>query len=103
MTSSLFSKWIDHFILNIQKTKGMFPTNQNLKIFDGHNSHVTLEICKKTKEVGLDLLSSLSHTSHALQPLDVVVFKPFKALFRAYKDVWTMGHRGQKTRKEVLA
>jgi hypothetical protein len=44
-----------------------------------------------------------SHCSHAMQPLDVVVFKPFKGAFRVYRDAWTLQNRGRRARKEVLA
>lgn len=32
----------------------------------------------------------LSHTSHALQPLDIVWFKPIKLAFRACRDIWSL-------------
>jgi len=38
------------------------------------------------------LLTFPSHTTHALQPLDVSCFKPFKTAFRAYRDRWTLSH-----------
>ncbi len=33
------------------------------------------------------MITLLSHTSHALQPLDVFCFKPFKTTFRKVRDV----------------
>ena len=45
-------------------------------ILDGHNSHVNLEVLHQAREAGLDMGTLSSHTSHALQPLDVAVFKP---------------------------
>jgi hypothetical protein len=50
----------------------------HLLILDSHGSHVTLEVARAAMEVGLDFLSLPFHTSHALQSLDVAVFKPFK-------------------------
>lgn len=49
------------------------------------------------------MLTFPSHTSHALQPLDITCFKPFKLSFRAYRDKWTVGHKGQTPIKEDLA
>jgi hypothetical protein len=49
-----------------------------------------IDIVQNTKWVGLDLITLPSHTSHVLQPLDVVCFKPFKTMFRAYRDVLTL-------------
>lgn len=33
------------------------------------------------------------HTSHVLQPLEIVCFKLFKLAFRSYKNVWTLVHK----------
>jgi len=37
-----------------------------------------------------------------MQPLDVTCFKSFKQAFRAYRDKWTVEHKGQKPVKEDL-
>jgi hypothetical protein len=79
------------------------PSSRHLLILDGHNSHVTLEVVKAAKEAGLDLVSLPSYMSHALQPLDVAVFKPFKTYFREYRNYWTSRNVGQKATKETLA
>lgn len=68
-----------------------------------HTPHITLEICKKEKDIGFNILSLPSHISYAIEPLNIGVFKPFKTAFRAYKDIWTMSHRGQRVRKMDLA
>jgi hypothetical protein len=82
MTSYLFSAWISHFIESVRRVGSISPERRHLLILDGHNSHVTLEVVQEAKSVGLDLLTLPSHTSYALQPLDVVVFRPFKQHFR---------------------
>jgi hypothetical protein len=69
---------------------------------DGHNSHLTLEVVHEAKSIGLDLLTFPSHTSHALQSLDVVVFKPFKQYFREYRDFWTSRNLDQPATKTTL-
>ena len=51
---------------------------------------------------GLDIVSLPSHTSHALQPLDVSCFKPFKSAFRQIKDCWTLLNKGRKVEKQDL-
>ena len=48
----------------------------HLLVWDGHNSHVTLEVVISAMNFGLDIISLSSHTSHAMQPLDVSCFKP---------------------------
>ncbi len=55
-------------------------------ILDGHGSHVPLEAIKQAKEFGLDMITLPSHTSHALQPLNVYCFKPFKTSLKKVKD-----------------
>jgi hypothetical protein len=107
MTGQLFSSWISHFVKSLKTQGGILPTNRHFLILDGHGSHVTLEVVYKAMQIGLDLLTLPSHTSHRLQPLDVSVFRPFKcacrARFRGYRDAWTLHHRGHPTQKEVLA
>jgi hypothetical protein len=39
------------------------------------------------KDFGLNMITLPSHTSHALQPLNVSCFKPFKTAFRKVRDV----------------
>jgi hypothetical protein len=54
---------------------------------DGHGNHLTLEAISQAKEINLDTITLLSHTSHVLQPLNVSCFKPFKITFKKVKDV----------------
>jgi hypothetical protein len=53
---------------------------------------MTIEVIAKAKEVGLPLVTLPSHTSHALQPLDVSVFGPF---FWIYCDIWALNNKGK--------
>jgi hypothetical protein len=62
-------------------------TNRYLLILNGHGSHVTFEVIEQAKKFGLDMITLPSHTSHALQPLDVASFKPFKTAFRKERDI----------------
>ncbi len=39
------------------------------------------------KDFGLDMITLPSHTSYALQSLNVSCFKPFKIAFRKVKDI----------------
>ena len=103
MTAFLFSAWIDHFILALQKNSEISMSSPHLLIMDGHSSHITLDVVRRARTVGLHLLTLPSHCSHAMQPLDVSVFKPFKTAFRVYRDVWTLHNKGRAVRKEILA
>jgi hypothetical protein len=61
-------------------------TSRHLFILGGHGSHVTLEAIEQAKEFGLHMIILPSHTSHALQPLDMACFKPFKTIFKKERD-----------------
>ena len=103
MTTQLFSHWISHFIRALESRGGVSPSNRHLLVVDGHNSHVTLEVVQKAMDVGLDIITLPSHTSHRLQPLDVSIFGPFKRAFKRYRDAWTLRNKGQGATKQVLA
>ena len=78
MTKWLFESWISHFIQCLSKGPGIDLSNRHLLVLDGHKSHVTLEVVRTAMESGLDIISLSSHTSHALQPLDVACFAPLR-------------------------
>ncbi len=104
MIAILFDEWISHFIIYIQNYEGnLSPTNCHLLILDGNDSHVTLDVVHKTMGVGLNLVTLPSHTSPALQPLDVLSFKPFKITFKTYRDVWTLVNKMRDASKKDLA
>jgi hypothetical protein len=102
MTGHLFEKWLSHFVDYLQRRGGVSPSNRHLLILDGHDSHVTIEVIEKAWTVGIDMITLPSHTSHALQPLDVSCFKSFKQAFRICRDMWTMNNRGQGAKKDTL-
>ena len=103
MTHFLFSNWITHFVNYLSTRGGISRERRHLLVVDGHNSHVTLNVVMKAMDVGLDLLTLPSHTTHRLQPLDVSIFAPFKKYFRRYRDAWVMKNRGRAACKEILA
>ena len=78
---------MDHFLTNLRERVLLSSTTSYLLILDGHKAHLTLKEVSKAKRNGVDMLMLASHTSHGLQPLDVVCFKPFKVVFRAYKNL----------------
>ena len=53
-----------------------------LLIFDGHNSHLTYPTQNAAKLNKIVIVCLPPHTSHALQPLDVAVFRPLKNAWR---------------------
>jgi hypothetical protein len=103
MDGYLFNKWMDHFPQVMRIKGGLSPAQRHLMVLDGLTSHVTVNVIIKAYKAALDMVTLLSHTSHALQPLDVACFKPFKIAFRAYRDIWTIANKGQQCKKEDLA
>ncbi len=73
------------FYFNLISTK-ICQYNRHFLILDKHGSHVTIKAIKQTYEAGLDMITLPSHTSHALHPLDVKCFKPFKFDFKKERD-----------------
>ena len=102
MTKWLFESWISHFIGTLKATTGIDESKRHLLILDGHTSHMTLEVVQVAMNSGLDIVSLPSHTSHALQPLDVSCFKPFKTAFRKIRDNWSLLNKGKKVQKTDL-
>jgi hypothetical protein len=67
MTGHLLKSWIGHFVKNVHDCGlGISSHCRHLLILDGHNSHITTNVVKIARSVGLDLLTLLSHTSHAM-------------------------------------
>jgi len=64
----------------------MFFTNKPLLVLDGHGKHVTLKEIKHAQEFGFDMITSPSHTSHVLQPLNMSYFEPFKITLKNVRD-----------------
>ena len=79
---------VSYFIKIFGKLEGISLERRHFLILDEHTSHVTFKVVHKAKSTGLDFITLPSYTSHALQPLDVIVFKPFKQKLRAYRDYW---------------
>jgi hypothetical protein len=70
---------------------------------DGHGSHVTLEAIEQGKRFVLDMIILLSHTLHALQPLDVACFKPFKIIFNEERNTLLFNKNYIEPNKLALA
>ncbi|KAL0833065.1 hypothetical protein ABMA28_001177 [Loxostege sticticalis] len=49
-----------------------------LLIYDGHSTHVGLNIIEEANKENVTILKLPAHTSHVLQPLDLAVMKSFK-------------------------
>lgn len=70
----LLPKFLGHFISHTRPSL----TDPVLLLLDNHDSHVSVPVITKCKEVGITLLTFHPHTSHKMQPLDRTVFGPSK-------------------------
>lgn len=73
-----------------------------LLTFDGHNSHLTYNTVRAGIDNGILLLCLPPNTSHALQPLDVGVFRAVKVEWRKILSDWYNESRMQNVDKAVF-
>ena len=70
--------------------------------FDGHASHLTYTVVKAAKDNGIQIVALPPNTSHALQPLDVGVFKSIKTNWKKILQVWFTESRLQAVDKNTF-
>lgn len=82
MESVHFVEWFDKiFIEYVKELDG-----PKLLVFDGHTSHISIELIELARENDVHLLCLPAHSSHVLQPLDVSVYKPLKTKWKQLLD-----------------
>ena len=74
--SELFLSWMHKVFLEFA-----VPQRPVMLFVDGHKSHLSLELIDLARKNNVILFCLPPHTTHALQPLDVAVFKSFKDQF----------------------
>ncbi|CAH2095105.1 unnamed protein product [Euphydryas editha] len=74
--------WMESEVFEAFFKKTFLPAIGNqrpvLLIYDGHSTHVGLNIIEEARRANVTILKIPPHTSHVLQPLDVSVMKSFK-------------------------
>jgi len=63
---------------------------------DGYGSHKDLKVIEYAQDNHIHMLSTPSHTTHKLQPLDQVFFKPFKQAYRSASASWMHQNPGAR-------
>ena len=86
INADLFFEWLQFFDKNIS------PARPVLLIMDSHSSHLSPQVLEYAKSHQIILFTIPAHTSHILQPLDVGVFRPFKAAWRAELQTYKVNH-----------
>ena len=74
--SELFLAWLNKIFV-----KFCVPERPIMLLIDGHASHITIEAIDFCQANNIILFCLPPHTTHALQPLDVAVFKSLKDRF----------------------
>lgn len=72
INDKIFLSWFDLFVKFVDTKRQ--PTQKALLIFDGHSSHITIELVKKAALNNILLLQLPPHTTHRVQPLDLSCF-----------------------------
>ena len=74
MESTQFEEWFDSiFLEHAKKISG-----NKVLIFDGHYSHVTVNVVEKARMNNIHIVKLPPYSTNYLQPMDVGVFKPLK-------------------------
>jgi hypothetical protein len=66
-----------------RETKAKARSSWRLLILDGHGSHVTMDFISYCDQNKILLAIYPPHSTHTLQPLDVVMFAPLAAAYKA--------------------
>lgn len=74
-----------------------------LLIYDGHATHVGINIIKMAREANITIMKIPPHTSHLLQPLDLAVNKSFKDRWDAALIKWQRLNIGKQIPKKEFA
>ncbi len=86
-------KWLFYFD---QESKNTQQGPQRLLLFDGHGSYMTYEFVATCEQMKIIPFCLLAYSTHMTQPLDVVVFQPYKHQYcRAVEDTICLLGRGK--------
>ena len=92
------SGWMEEGVFEGWFVKVFFKQVKDLKkpvllIYDGHGSHLTYNTVHQAMENDVVIMCQPPNTSHALQPLDVGLFKPLKTQWRKVLKDWSRESR----------
>jgi hypothetical protein len=89
MNDELLLKWAEHFNkYSALRQKGKY----RLLLLDNHGSHCTRQFIQYCDNNGIWLFSTIPHTTHLVQPLDVVIFQPYKHWYgKAVAEAYATG------------
>ena len=97
-TINFLSWFTRHFIPAV---KHLTDTGPVPLLFDGHYSHISLELIRQAKQHNVHLACLPPNTTHLLQPLDVSVFAILKNSWRKILKQYHMETQGGNYTKEI--
>jgi hypothetical protein len=85
----IFTRWFENFIKMVKQK----PDDPVVLILDDHFSHTrNLEAIARGRDVGVHIVCLPPHSTHKLQPLDVVFIGPFKKFYSQEIELWLNNH-----------
>ena len=100
MEKNNFLSWFSKvFIPSVQ---ALLDTGPVVLLFDGHHSHISLQLLELAKSSNIHLVCLPAHTSHILQPMDVGVFGPMKATWKRLLKEYKTSTRAANVTKDVF-
>lgn len=85
----IVAELFDSYLLDLVNYIPLFPA---LMLFDGHETHIDWRMLEKAMDQGIYVLKLPSHTTHILQPLDVLIFGSFKTRWADELASWFATH-----------
>lgn len=98
MTSVTFLNWFKTVFL-----KNTSRESHNVLIYDGHLSHISIDLIESAISNKVTILKLPPHTSHILQPLDVSVFYGLKCKWDDLLTQWARQNIGKRLSKSNFA
>lgn len=94
MNNAIGLEWFQQVFL-----KHCGPQRPQLLILDSHGSHEVVELLELARNENIHVLALPPHATHMLQPLDRVVFAPFKKAYRQICTEFMTAHPGHTINK----
>ena len=92
-SEDIFMEWLKEFASLTSPTVN--PHKAVVLIVDGSKTHLRRAIIEEAVKLGVHLVALPSHLTDAVQPLDLSVFKPFKAALKERQRDWRAKNRGK--------
>lgn len=90
INEDIFILWLKHFVRHVRPS----VEQKHVIILDGHASHKTLYAIDIARENGVVLMCLPPHTTHRLQPLDLVFYGPLKTAYNLQADNFMTSNPG---------